>query len=311
MRSAFVRALVELAAQDERILLLTGDLGYLALEPFIEAYPTRFFNCGVAEQNMVGMATGLAEAGFIPFVYSIVNFSVMRPFEFIRNGAVLHNLPVRVVGVGGGMAYGTNGATHYGLEDIALMRTQPTLTVIAPADRDQTGPALRATWNQPGPVFYRLGKDDRALVPGLDGRFEDGGLQVVRRGSDLTLLTVGSTAFETVRAADLLAEKGLEAQVVVVSQLNPTPPGLQALLAPFKLALTVEAHYITGGLGSLAAEVIADGGLGTRLVRCGVRSLPDGRTGSQAYLFHRHGMDGNSVAQAALAALQKGSANAA
>src|SRR3972149_3095847 len=111
MRIAFTKTLAELAEQDPRILLLTGDLGYMALEPFSERFPDRFFNVGVAEQNMVGLATGLAEAGFIPFLYSIVTFASLRPYEFIRNGPILHRLPVRIAGVGGGFEYGHNGPT--------------------------------------------------------------------------------------------------------------------------------------------------------------------------------------------------------
>src|SRR5215211_9149428 len=142
MRRAFVQTLVELASQDPRVLLLTGDLGYMVVEPFAEAFPDRFFNAGVAEQNMVGLATGLAEAGFIPFVYSIVTFASLRPYEFIRNGPILHQLPVRIVGIGGGFEYGTAGVSHYGLEDIGVMRIQPGLTIIAPADFQQTRTAL-------------------------------------------------------------------------------------------------------------------------------------------------------------------------
>src|SRR5258708_10366625 len=121
MRAAFIHALVELAAHDPRILLLTADLGFMALEPFAQRFPGRLFNMGVAEQNMVGAATGLAEAGFIPYVYSIVTFATLRPYEFIRNGPVLHQLPVRIVGMGGGYEYGPAGATHHGLEDIGVM----------------------------------------------------------------------------------------------------------------------------------------------------------------------------------------------
>src|SRR5438093_13706937 len=114
MRRAFAETLAELAKEDPRIVLLTADLGFMALEPFADAFPERFFNVGVAEQNMVGAATGLAEAGFIPFVYSIVTFAVLRPFEFIRNGPVAHQLPVRIVSVGGGFEYGYNGISQYG-----------------------------------------------------------------------------------------------------------------------------------------------------------------------------------------------------
>jgi transketolase len=133
----------------------------MALEPFMEKHADRFFNIGVAEQNMVGIATGLAESGFIPFVYSIVTFATLRPYEFIRNGPVWHRLPVRIVGVGGGFEYGAQGLSHHGLEDVGVMRVQPGMTVVAPADHEQMATALRATWNADGPVYYRIGKDDK------------------------------------------------------------------------------------------------------------------------------------------------------
>ena len=136
MRSEFIRSLVALAERDPRVVLLTGDLGFTVVEDFAERFPQRFVNVGVAEQNMLGVATGLAEAGFVPFVYSIATFATMRPYEFIRNGPLLHGLPVRVVGVGGGLDYGNNGITHYALEDVALMRVQPKMMVVAPADPD-------------------------------------------------------------------------------------------------------------------------------------------------------------------------------
>src|SRR5438552_7876119 len=132
MRAAFANTLTELAARDPRILLLTADLGYMALEPFAHKFPNRFINVGVAEQNMVGLATGLAEAGFIPFVYSIVTFAALRPYEFIRNGPILHRLPVRLVGVGGGFEYGPQGASHHGLGGVRGKRVQPGIGVIAP-----------------------------------------------------------------------------------------------------------------------------------------------------------------------------------
>ena len=172
MRRAFAESLAEIASIDNRILLLTADLGFMALEPFAEKHPEKFFNVGVAEQNMVGVATGLAEAGFLPFVYSIVNFATMRPFEFIRNGPVAHQLPVRVVSVGGGFEYGHNGISHFGLEDIGILRTQPGLSIICPCDSNQARTALKKTWNLPQPLYIRLGKDDRIEVPGLNGSFE-------------------------------------------------------------------------------------------------------------------------------------------
>ena len=204
MRLAFVKALVGLAEQDPRILLLTGDLGYMALEPFADKFPSRFVNVGVAEQNMVGLATGLAESGFIPYVYSITPFVTLRPYEFIRNGPVQHSLPVRIVGIGGGFEYATNGMSHYGLEDVGVMRIQPGLTVITPADHQQAGSAIQATYELSGPIYYRLGKDDTTTVPGLGGSFQLGRTQVLCDGRDILLVTMGSVANEAVAAAQVL-----------------------------------------------------------------------------------------------------------
>ncbi len=306
MRQAFVQTLTELAARDPRILLLTADLGYLALEPFAERHPDRFFNVGVAEQNMVGLATGLAEAGFVPFVYSIVPFVVLRPYEFIRNGPIQHRLPVRIVGVGGGLEYGSNGLSHYGLEDIAVMRAQPGLAVIAPADGQQTRTAISATWDLPGPIYYRIGKDDKAVVPGLEGRFELGKLQRIRDGSDLLLVAMGSVATEAAAAAEALASRGVSSSLVIAASISPAPVDeLVGLLGKHPVALTVEAHYRIGGLGSLVAEVIAEHDLRCHLVRCGVNALPNGITGSQRYLHRLYGLSSDKLVETALAAVRR------
>jgi transketolase len=305
MRRAFVSTLVELATTDPRIILLTGDLGYMALEPFAERFPDRFFNMGVAEQNMVGAATGLAEAGFIPFVYSIATFATLRPYEFIRNGPVLHGLPVRIVGIGGGFEYGPQGISHHGLEDIGVLRIQPGMRVIAPADHLQLANALRATWNLAGPTYYRLGKDDTTTVPGLDGRFTLGRAEMIRDGSDLAIVATGSVTVEAAAAADLLASRGVRCAVLVVAGVEPVPwADLAAALARVPVALAVEAHYANGGLGSLVAEVIAESALGCRLVRCAVATPPDGRCGSQAYLYRNHGLSRDALAETAVRALR-------
>jgi transketolase len=301
MRRAFAETLSELATRDPRIVLLTADLGFMALEPFSAAHPDRFFNVGVAEQNMVGVATGMAEAGFIPFVYSIVNFATLRPFEFIRNGPVAHRLPVRIVSVGGGLEYGHNGLTHFGLEDVALLRTQPGLKLVCPCDPAQARAAIQATWNLPGPVYYRLGKDDRLVVPGLDGRFKMDGAEVLHEGGDALMLALGPMALEAVQAARKLKEQGLGCQVLAVSSFEGAP-GLIEQMRRFAHVFTVEGHYITGALGSWAAELIAENRLPCRLVRCGVRVLPDGRSGSQNSLQQLHGFSSGALVEAVLQA---------
>lgn len=301
MRIAFAKTLAELAAQDERIFLLTGDLGYMALDPYIERFPDRFLNVGVAEQNMVGIATGLAEAGFIPFVYSIVTFAVLRPYEFIRNGPILHQLPVRIVGVGGGIEYGHNGPTHFGLEDVGVMRAQPGIKVIAPADYQQTETALKSTWNLPGPVYYRLGKDDKTVVPGLDGRFELGEAQLIREGADILFITMGSIAAEVVKTAVQLEAEGVSCGILVVASLYPPPTDdLIALISQYDKVITVEAHYPSGGIGSLVSEIVAENGLRCRVKRCAIPETPIGLTGSQDYLYDQLGLSPRALAAVAL-----------
>jgi transketolase len=300
VRAAFVRTLCELAAADERLVLLTGDLGFMVLEPFRDTFPDRFFNVGVAEQNMVGLATGLAEAGFIPFCYSIGTFASLRPFEFIRNGPALHRLPVRVIGLGAGFEYASSGPTHYSLEDIGVMRTQPGIELVAPADFEQARQALLATWNRAGPIYYRLGKDDHAKMPGLFGRFTVGRTQTVREGDDLLIFACGPISLEAAQAADDLARDGIQASIVVVASLRPLPDNdIAEALRHHMYAITVETHYVTGGLGSVVAEVIADRGLSTHLLRLGVRSQVDLRSGSAAYLHSRYGIDHPAIVMAA------------
>lgn len=291
MRGTFIKTLTELAAIDKRIMLLTGDLGYMALEPFAERFPDRFVNVGVAEQNMIGIATGLAEAGFLPFCYSIVTFASLRPYEFIRNGPILHQLPVRIVGVGGGVEYGHNGATHYGLEDIGVMRTQPGLTIIAPADAAQTQTALEKTYALAGPIYYRLGKDDRVTVANLDGRFELGRGLTIGAGRDLLLVSMGSITHEAELARQELEISGVKATLFVISSLNPAPVSdLVDQLRCFNRVMTIEAHYANGGAGSLVAEIIAEHGLACKLTRCAITSTPDGITGSQKFVYDRYGL---------------------
>ena len=304
MRKAFIEALSDLAAADPRIVLLTGDLGYMVMEPFRARFPERFINVGVAEQNMIGLATGLAEAGLRPYTYSIATFAALRPFEFIRNGPVLHHLPVRMVGMGMGFEYGHGGPSHYALEDIGALRTLPGLTVVIPADSPQTSTALRATSELPGPVYYSLGKDDRALVPGLDGRFSLGRLHEVTQGNDIAIVAMGSIAQEAVAAAAELAAHGVKASVLVVSNFNPDPEDdLAEMLSRFRHVISVEAQTISGGLAACVAMQIAKHGLECRLHPLAVRSSPDGTTGSPADRWRKHALDRRSMVDTALSAL--------
>jgi transketolase len=303
MRNEFAHTLAELAERDPRVVLLTGDLGYTVLEPFAERHPDRFFNAGVAEQNMLGLATGLAEAGFVPFVYSIATFASMRGYEFFRNGGALHELPVRLVGVGAGFDYSVNGVTHYAIEDVALMRVQPNITTIAPADTAQAQTALLAVWDLPRPLYLRIAKTSD-LVPGLDGGFELGRAAKIGDGADVAIVALGSAAANAVAAAEQLRAEGIEATVGVVSSLNPDPvEDLVTLLGRVPLAVTIEEHYLNGGVGSLVSELVAERGLDCRVVRFGVREMPRGAVGSEQFLQQANSLTPDDVTATVLQAL--------
>jgi transketolase len=304
MRTTFVQTLLEMAREDPHIFLLTADLGWSVLEPFAEAFPDRFLNVGVAEQNLAGVATGLAHAGFVPFIYSIANFVSMRCYEQLRNGPVLHHLPVRVIGVGGGYAYGHAGPTHHALEDLAILRALPGLTVIAPADPAQTRSAVRATADLPGPAYLRVGKGGDPEVKGLDGRFAFDRPELVRGGADLLYLATGAITSEAVKAAELLDESGVSAAVAVLAHLGPTgSPALTDLLAHFPAVVTVEEGVTTGGLGALVAKTITCNGLGCRLAVRGVEQPLAGASGSAAYLRAQAGLSAEPLAREGAALL--------
>jgi transketolase len=310
VRNAFIKAVSEIAEHDQRVVFLTGDLGFTVLEPLAEKLGDRFLNVGVAEQNMVGIATGLAEGGLIPFVYSIGTFASMRPYEMIRNGPLLHLLPVRIIGVGAGLDYGHNGVTHYALEDIAIMRVQPDMTIIAPADPAQAVAAARASLAIAGPIYFRIGKTQAAIAE-LNGAFELGRLDVIGDRHDVVIIALGSIADEAVKARDLLGQRGIDATVAIVSSVQPAPiDDLVELLGGRLLAITVEAHYRIGGLGSLVAEVIADHDLTCRLLRRAVARMPRGLTGTQSYLNDVHQLSADALATSIEAALDHVSSDA-
>lgn len=309
MRKRLAEILLDLAERDPRIVLLTADLGFMVLEEFAAAHPSRFVNVGVAEADMVGIAAGLASCGFIPYCYSIATFASMRAYEQVRNGPVFHRLPVRIAGIGGGFEYGHAGPTHAALEDLGIARLQPGLAVIAPADDAQAAAALRATYDLPGPVYYRLSKEACPPLPGLDGRFALGRMELLREGGDAAIISIGAVAAEAVGAARLLEGEGVRCAVGVVSSLRPAPSGdIAALLDRVPVAVTVEEHYPEGGLGSLVAEVAAAAGARARLVRCGARYPFPAIIGSARYLRERNGLSAAAIARAVRDARRGGGA---
>jgi transketolase len=286
MRNTFVETLCELAATEERIWLLTGDLGFSVLEKFADCFPDRYVNVGVAEQNLTGIAAGLAQSGKIVFTYSIANFPTLRCLEQIRNDVCYHGGNVKVVAVGGGYAYGAQGYTHHGIEDISIMRSLPGMTVVAPGDPVETRLATCAIVAHKGPCYLRLGKANEPVVHQAAPEFRIGQAIGVRAGKDVTLISTGGMLKETVETAEKLATlDGIDAAVLSMPTVKPLDaPAVIRAARTTGAIVTAEEHSITGGLGSAVAEVLAESGLMARFKRFGVPDRLNHAVGSQAYL---------------------------
>lgn len=259
MRTAFIETLMESAENDDRIWLLTGDLGYSVLEPFAARFPNRYLNVGVAEQNMTGVAAGLAMSGKIVFTYSIANFPTLRCLEQIRNDVCYHNANVKIVAVGGGLAYGAQGYTHHAVEDLAVMRVLPNMAVIAPGDPVETRLATRAIVAWQGPCYLRLGKAREPVVYDTEPSFKIGTPTVVRTiGTDVTLISTGAMLKNTVDAAELLKLEGVHATVIAMHTIKPIDRAALRSMINSPVVMTVEEHSVTGGLGSAVLETLAD-----------------------------------------------------
>jgi len=258
MRTGFIDSLLEEARKREDIMLVTGDLGFSVLERFRDALPNQYLNAGVAEQNMTGIAAGLAEVGKTVFTYSIANFPTLRCLEQIRNDVCYHGYPVRVVAVGGGFTYSTQGYTHHGVEDIGVMRTLPGMTVIAPGDPQEAALATKALCNFPGPAYLRLGKAGEPKVHAGPIDFVIGKAIEVRAGSDVTLVSTGGMLVHAMQTAAALQGDGVSARVLSMHTVKPLDvEAITRALAQTKVVVTVEEHNVGSGLGAAVSQVVA------------------------------------------------------
>jgi transketolase len=259
MRNAFAAELLELAAADDRIVLLSGDIGNRLFDSFKERFPERFYNCGVAEQNMVGMAAGLAICGLRPICYTIASFATVRCLEQIRVDVCYHNVPVVIVGVGAGLGYAELGATHHACEDIAMMRSLPGMSVVCPGDPLEVRSTLAAAVKHAGPVYLRLGKKGEPVVHASRPELKIGRGIPVRDGGRAVLLINGTLLPIAIEAAALLAEQQLDVAVVSVPTVKPLDEELlNRAFADFQLVVTIEEHGLIGGFGSAVAEWLVD-----------------------------------------------------
>lgn len=307
MRNAFADEITRLGQADPRVVLLSGDIGNKLFDKFRAAQPERFFNCGVAEQNMTGVATGLAMSGLRPFTYTIAPFATTRCLEQIRTDAAYHDAPVTVVAVGGGLAYAGLGPTHHACEDLAFLRAIPNMVVLAPADSWEVRAALNAVLKQDRPAYIRLGKKGEPLVhAGPIEDFEIGRAIQISDGSQVCLLSTGNMLPEAVHAAELLGEKGVSARVVSFHTVKPLDEDcLSASFRDFELVVTLEEHSRIGGFGSAVAEWVADaGGANARLVRIAAPDAFFKKSGEQEYAREVLGLDAHAIARRVLAELQ-------
>lgn len=258
-RTTFIQTLIELARKDKRIFLLTPDMGYSVLEKFRDEFPDRFLNCGISEQNTISVAAGLAESGKIVYIYSIIPFVTMRCFEQVRLDLAYNNTNVKLVGIGAGLTYGSAGTSHHAIEDIAIMRSIPNMTVLCPGDPIEVRELIRRSYEEYGPMYIRLGKNGEPKIHPENIRIEIGDSIEIRKGNDMILLTTSNT-LELARSwVDEWCDEGLDVSLISIPTIKPfNSKFIEDLLERNIPILSLEEHNIIGGLGSAVAEVIAE-----------------------------------------------------
>lgn len=295
MRKAFSDALVRLARQDPSVVLLTGDHGYALFDDFRKHCAGQYINAGIAEQNMVGMAAGLARTGFRPFVYGLSAFVPVRVLEQIKLDVAHDNLPVVFLGDGAGFVYSHLGTSHQSTEDIACTRAVPQLAVLSPSDRHEMTACMDLAYAMAGPVYMRMGKSDRGDVhPGPIASIEAGQLLQVRTGrQDLPALVATGSMVRT--ALDIAERHHLDASVWSVPSIKPLDEDALCAIARSSLGVVVmEEHSTIGGVGAAVAEVLGEK-QPSRILRVGVPDRFSAHCGTYDYLLHEHGLDIDAV----------------
>ena len=291
MRKAFNEELLKAARQDKRIHMILADIGYGEIEPFANEFPERFINCGVAEQNMTGVACGVALAGNIAITYSIANFPTLRCLEQVRNDVCYHNANVKIVIIGGGMAYGPLGVSHHSTEDLAIMRALPNLKVIAPCDIYEARSAVHAMLAYDGPVYYRCGyKGEKNLHTG-PVNFEIGKALKLREGKDAAIIFTGTIGINALRAADELEKQGYSIKLISMHTIKPIDIAAVLDAAETGCVVTLEEHNICGGMGGAVAEALMDNGAGNiRFKRMAIPDVNVCKIGSEEWLRDQYGL---------------------
>lgn len=307
MRNAFVNTLTAIAKKDSSVMLLTGDLGFTVLEKFRDELPNQYLNAGVAEQNMIGVAAGLAMSGKRVFVYSIVPFVTFRCLEQIRNDACYHDVPLCIVGVGGGYSYGHMGSTHHALEDISVLRSLPNMTVICPGDPMEVEGAVSAIAQYDHPCYLRLGKaGEPRLHDAATFSFTIGKAIQMADGKDVTIMATSNMLETAVNATKLLKDKNISVRLLSMPTVKPIDAdAVKKAADQTSLILTVEEHSRVGGLGSAVAEVLADHPKRPPHIICSAPDKFAETTGSQQFFRKRAGLTPEAIAEKTIQWLQK------
>lgn len=305
MRDAFAAQLHQEMASDPRIMLLVADIGFKVFDRIAGDFPGRFINMGVAEANMMGVAAGLAMSGKRPVVYTIIPFLTMRAFEQIRVDVAIQKQPVAIVGVGGGLAYGTLGSTHHAIEDVAILRALPNMTIVIPCDPQESRKATRAAFQHGGPLYIRLGKNGEPTLYADDYSFTIGRAVELRPGHDATIVVTGSIAKLAIDVGERLGKAGVSARVLNVHTVKPID--VDAILRAARetgALVSVEEHSIIGGLGSAVAEVLAEAAAAVPFRRFGVRDVCCYGVGGQEYHLRRQGVTVEAISETIMGMLQ-------
>lgn len=285
MRKTFVDTLVELARIDNRVFLVTADMGYSVLEPFIKEFPDRYINTGIAEQNTVGVAAGLALSGYIVYAYSIVPFITMRCYEQARIDVAYMNTKVRLVGVGAGFEYGAAGATHHATEDIAVMRSLPNMTVCCPGDNLEAKEIMQQSLIYPGPMYIRIGKNKDAFYHNPETRINIGKAAILEEGEDIAIITTSNMLGQGKKFCEDLKAQGRKPYLISMHTIKPFDTEMVLNLVNKGVEIvTLEEHSIINGLGSAVAEVIAESGKAVKFRRMGIPDTFSHYIGNQDFL---------------------------
>ena len=297
MRNAFAAEITEIAGKDERLILLMGDIGNHLFDRYKERYPERFYNCGVAEANMIGVAAGLASSGFRPVCYTITPFATTRCLEQIRVDLCYHRVPVVVVGTGAGLSYASLGATHHSCEDLAMLRVLPEMTVLCPGDPLEVRACIRAAVKADGPVSMRIGKKGEQAIHEEVPEIKIGKCTVVKEGTSVCLLNAGNTLPLALQAATELDALGFPTEVVSFHSIKPLDEDyLSRAFTRFYVVATVEEHSILGGLGSSVAEWISErNGTKPQFFRFGTSDEFLRVAGDQAYARKLYGLTAENL----------------